>query len=169
MKSDELMSRLRSLDVRMWAEDGQLRYSAPKGVVTDDLLADIRTNKQELLALLGNIGRYRRASALRRIERSGPLELSFAQERLWFLEQLFSDSGAYNSGLIMRLVGNLDRQALSILPTYALCNAIGKRFATQMLHHNHRQTIFFVDRKHCADIGMIQTSRDTRFGQQSIT
>jgi hypothetical protein len=112
MNTVELMSRLRSLNVRLWAEDGQLRYKAPKGVMTEDLLADIRTQKQGLLELLGSTSRFRQAVALCRVERTDPLPLSFAQERLWFLEQLFPESGAYNTGLIMRLAGELNIPAL---------------------------------------------------------
>ncbi|WP_349368674.1 amino acid adenylation domain-containing protein [Salinarimonas sp.] len=41
-----------------------------------------------------------------------PAPLSFAQERLWFLEQLSGAGGAYNVPLALRLEGALDRAAL---------------------------------------------------------
>jgi amino acid adenylation domain-containing protein/non-ribosomal peptide synthase protein (TIGR01720 family) len=40
--------------------------------------------------------------------RGGPLPLSFAQQRLWFLSQLEPDSPAYNVATALRLVGALD-------------------------------------------------------------
>jgi hypothetical protein len=43
---------------------------------------------------------------------SGPVPLSFAQERFWFLQQLTPDSPAYNESLVFRLDGALDRPAL---------------------------------------------------------
>ncbi|HEX7242911.1 MAG TPA: condensation domain-containing protein, partial [Longimicrobiaceae bacterium] len=41
-----------------------------------------------------------------------PIPLTFAQKRLWFLEQLEPESRIYNNILAMRLVGELDADAL---------------------------------------------------------
>ena len=46
------------------------------------------------------------------VERSRPLALSFAQQRLWFLEQLGGLGPAYHISRAMRLRGELDRGAL---------------------------------------------------------
>ncbi|RSZ55173.1 amino acid adenylation domain-containing protein, partial [Massilia atriviolacea] len=46
-------------------------------------------------------------------DRNGPLPLSFAQQRLWFLDQLDSAAGAaYHMPLALRLKGALDKSAL---------------------------------------------------------
>ncbi len=58
-------------------------------------------------------------------ERSGPLPLSFAQERLWFLDQLEPGSAAYNLPAAVRLEGTLDLPAL----TRSL-RAVARRHAT---------------------------------------
>jgi hypothetical protein len=50
---------------------------------------------------------------LRPVDRSGGLPLSFAQERLWFLDQMTSGSAAYNMPVAVRLSGPLGKAALT--------------------------------------------------------
>jgi amino acid adenylation domain-containing protein len=50
---------------------------------------------------------------IRPVPRNGPLPLSFAQERVWFLEQLTPATRAYNAQAEIRLAGPLDAAALS--------------------------------------------------------
>ncbi len=45
-------------------------------------------------------------------DRSAPLPLSFAQERLWFLYHLFPENAFYNMPWAMEIIGSLDRIAL---------------------------------------------------------
>jgi hypothetical protein len=46
-------------------------------------------------------------------QRTGPLPLSFAQQRLWFLNEFQPGGAEYNSALALRLVGTLDVTALA--------------------------------------------------------
>ncbi|WP_346728620.1 non-ribosomal peptide synthase/polyketide synthase, partial [Corallococcus exiguus] len=52
------------------------------------------------------------APPLVRADRSGPLPLSFAQQRLWFLEQLAPGGSRYNIPAVFQLEGALDVAAL---------------------------------------------------------
>ncbi|HEX3128096.1 MAG TPA: non-ribosomal peptide synthase/polyketide synthase [Thermoanaerobaculia bacterium] len=58
-------------------------------------------------------GRGAETPPIRRIPRTEELPLSFAQERLWFLEQLEQGGAAYNLPLALRLSGPLDVAALT--------------------------------------------------------
>jgi amino acid adenylation domain-containing protein len=47
-----------------------------------------------------------------RVERGGPVPLSFAQERMWFLERMSPHAGVYNMPEAVALDGRLDAEAL---------------------------------------------------------
>src|SRR4051794_8483834 len=51
-------------------------------------------------------------AAIRPAERTGPLPLSSAQQRMWFLDQLRPGTAEYHSAVALRLTGPLDEQAL---------------------------------------------------------
>ncbi len=46
--------------------------------------------------------------------RAGPLPLSFAQQRLWLIDQLEPDSPLYNMPVVLRIEGPLDHAALAL-------------------------------------------------------
>ncbi|GAA4004650.1 hypothetical protein GCM10022247_27100 [Allokutzneria multivorans] len=51
---ETLVADLNRAGVKLWAEDGKLRYRAPKGVLTGDLLEALRAGKDAVLSLLQN-------------------------------------------------------------------------------------------------------------------
>ena len=53
------------------------------------------------------------ALAIKKIDRNKPVPLSFAQERLWFLDQLESGSALYNTPIVLRLIGKVELQILN--------------------------------------------------------
>ena len=67
--------------------------------------------EQRLLGA-GAPGRAPGASSIPRRRAGEPCALSFAQQRLWFLQQLDPDSAAYNTPKAFRMTGVLDVEAL---------------------------------------------------------
>ncbi|HEX6524117.1 MAG TPA: condensation domain-containing protein, partial [Streptosporangiaceae bacterium] len=58
-------------------------------------------------------GHARQSDRIRPTDRTGPLPLSFAQQRLWFINELEPGAGGYNSAVALRLTGALDLVALT--------------------------------------------------------
>ncbi|MEV6835685.1 non-ribosomal peptide synthase/polyketide synthase [Streptomyces sp. NPDC051133] len=65
------------------------------------------------------------AHGIPRADRDRPLPLSFAQQRLWFLDRLRPGDARYNSAVAVRLTGALDRAALEA----ALAAVVGRHDA----------------------------------------
>src|SRR5262249_47253425 len=85
-----LVEHLRSRGVRLWMDGDRLRYVAPSGVLSPDLIAMLRERKSEIGELLRTQPPTPPAS------RSRPIAQSFSQQRIWALTRLFPDSVAYN-------------------------------------------------------------------------
>jgi amino acid adenylation domain-containing protein len=112
MTTVEFLNDLRAQNVQLWAESGNIRCRAAKGVLTPEIRSALAARKQEILALLeGSSGRTP-ALSLQRYRRTGELALSYVQERLWFLYQLEPDSTAYNIVAAMHINGEVDVEAL---------------------------------------------------------
>ncbi len=67
--------------VELWAEGDKLRYLAARGVVTAESRRALARHKAEIVELLG--------------QRRKHAQLSFAQTRLWLIEQLGTSDAAY--------------------------------------------------------------------------
>ncbi|MCC5610235.1 amino acid adenylation domain-containing protein [Nostoc sp. CHAB 5834] len=118
MTTIEFLSELRRSNIKLWVEGAapeelRLRYSAPPGTLTPALKAELSQRKAEILNFLWQArvtpATYR---SLLPTSRNAKLPLSFAQQRLWFLDQLTPGSPVYNISGAVEIQGLLNVAAL---------------------------------------------------------
>jgi len=108
--TNELLSYLHELDIKLWVEQGRLRFNAPQNVMTPEIKAEIASHKVDLLELLSQ--NIQISAPIPVISRQQNLGLSFTQQRLWFLYQLDPDSAAYQLRYNLQLTGILQLDIL---------------------------------------------------------
>ena len=107
-----LLQILQTAGIKLWVETGdRLKASAPDGALTPALREQIGAHKAALVTLLQQL-QGAQHDAIVPAARTEPLPLSFAQQRLWFLDQMAGARTAYNIPLAFRLEGVLQPQAL---------------------------------------------------------
>ncbi|MBN3989154.1 MAG: amino acid adenylation domain-containing protein [Nostoc sp. NMS2] len=114
MNTVEFLTYLRSLDIQVFIDGEKFRANAPDGILTPELRAKIQERKAEIIEFLEASNRTNNHSfkPLVPISRSGNIPLSFAQQRLWFLDQLIPNNPFYNIPLALHLTGSLKLAAL---------------------------------------------------------
>ncbi|WP_434686352.1 amino acid adenylation domain-containing protein [Pseudanabaena minima] len=109
MNTLEFLSELRHLGVQLSTDGDKLRCNAPKDVLTPQMRSELAERKAEIIALLqsNNASEKVTPAIVQPTSRTQPLPLSFAQQRLWFLDQLESNSSFYNLSEAIRFQGDL--------------------------------------------------------------
>ncbi|CBN53831.1 condensation domain-containing protein [Kamptonema sp. PCC 6506] len=110
MKTAEFLTDLRSLGVEIQLKGDRLTCNAPKDALTAELRKELSTRKAEILSFLRQAEEIAVTPTvtIKPAPRDGNLPLSFAQERLWLLNQFAPDNPMYNILLAVRLRGELD-------------------------------------------------------------
>ena len=108
MDTAGFLQTLRSAGVRLWLEDGAVRLRGGQGLDAA-LRAEMTARRVELLAYLQRDAGPVPRGPEHRLE----APLSFAQKRLWFLENWHGKSALYNEAALLRLDGVLDKAALA--------------------------------------------------------
>ncbi|MEH1902755.1 MAG: amino acid adenylation domain-containing protein [Nostoc sp.] len=109
MKStQEFLRHLKRLDIYISLADGRLHCNAPKGALTPEIKTQLANRKADIVTWL----QQNQIQPLCPVKRTENLPLSFAQARLWFLEQLDTGNTAYSVPNAYQLTGNLNIAAL---------------------------------------------------------
>ena len=113
---DAFLAELSDLDIRLWVEGDRLRCNAPKGTVTPSIRYQLAERKAEILTRLRGSDRAGDSSAklmsISRSPRQGNLPLSFAQQRLWILDQMSDADSTYNEVSALKIEGSIKIDAL---------------------------------------------------------
>jgi amino acid adenylation domain-containing protein len=109
------LADLRTRDIHIRADGDRLIFDAPAGVLTPELRDRLRQCKDEILALLRE-----------------PAELSFSQERMWFLDQLHPGAAAYVIAEAIEMRGALEVPLLE----RALHDLVGRHDALRTVFVN---------------------------------
>ena len=112
MSAVTLLSKLRQRQVKLYLQDGKLKFSAPKGALTAELKAELIANKPQVIALLEKLS-DKPAVTIAHDANRREFPLSFAQQRLWFIDHLDGQSSQYNITAAVELTGQLNVAALT--------------------------------------------------------
>ena len=115
MNASELLRSLQEEGVQLWREGEELRYRAPKGLLSVGLIKTLAARKPEIIQLLQHrtvAGPCFQAWSPPPSDSQEVYPLSFAQQRMWFLKQLEPDSCSLNVAMGFSLNGPLDVPAL---------------------------------------------------------
>ncbi|WP_298511892.1 non-ribosomal peptide synthetase [uncultured Kordia sp.] len=105
----KLFIKLNELGVQLTVENGELNLKAPRGVLTPDIISEIKTHKSDLIALLSYSD-----ESIPKAEKQTSYPLSSAQKRMWLLYQLDKKSSVYNIVSYISLKGNYNVEALKL-------------------------------------------------------
>jgi amino acid adenylation domain-containing protein len=101
-----ILKKLQELGVILKIQNGDLKVSAPKGVLTKEVVQTIRDNKEQLTALISSYHRIPKAAP------AASYPLTASQRRIWVLCQFEGGNQAYNIPGVFEFKGKLDVRSL---------------------------------------------------------
>ncbi|HEV9037128.1 MAG TPA: condensation domain-containing protein, partial [Puia sp.] len=107
-----IISRLRKLNIEISLVAGKLRIHAPEGVLTGELLEEIKASKDYLIEYILEVRGNRPDTGIPPAEKKRYFRLTSAQRRLYTLYAMDRDSLAYNETQVIRLDGDFQEDKL---------------------------------------------------------
>ncbi|WP_094531648.1 non-ribosomal peptide synthetase [Pseudanabaena sp. SR411] len=117
-KIEDFLAELRRQNIELWLEGTDLRYKAAKNAFTPALMAQLKERKAEVVQFFQQIQQAKNSTrsnltSIKPVPRDQHLPLSFAQQRLWLIDQITANKSVYNVPLAYRMTGNLDIEIFS--------------------------------------------------------
>ena len=103
----EVLEKCRELSIRLALKEGKLVVSDKQKNLTTELKQALRDNKAEIVAWLEQAASGQ-AGGAKKAARAEDYPLSFAQQRLWFIDQLTEQGTHYNVPMSLRVKGPFD-------------------------------------------------------------
>ena len=135
----ELVEKFIKLNISFDIENDELLIEADEGVITTGILEEISNSKQKIISFLKNKKR----------------PLSFAQERLWFIDQ-YEHNASYNISGAVKVIGKLNIPVLekTFSEIIRRHEALRTNFVTindvpwQLIHEESKFELTIIDQSH---------------------
>ena len=121
--------------IKIWVNNNNIQVFVPTGILfTEEQKNFIKLNKDDILiSLKDNNVYYKEYDYLILMSKLNHLPLSFAQQRLWFIEQYTKGTNAYNVPMIFKLANNVN------------LNVLGKSIKEVITRHDVLRTLIKED------------------------
>ncbi len=107
----DVIKRAQAEGVELYLDGDQLKFRMKQGRLSPEMKADLVAHKATIISLLREQD-LAIDTDIPVVPREQTLQCSFAQQRLWFVDQLEGGSAQYNIPAAIRLKGRLDAAAL---------------------------------------------------------
>ncbi|QTL37768.1 non-ribosomal peptide synthetase [Pseudoalteromonas viridis] len=104
----QLLVELEQAGIRLFLQDGALKSKAKKGAITADIAKQIKQHKSAIVETLDQHQQATMVSPLTHRDDLSSYPLSFAQQRLYTLDQIQGGSSEYHMPMVFRLSGQID-------------------------------------------------------------
>jgi amino acid adenylation domain-containing protein len=103
-----------SLGIWLWVQDNTLKFKSPEGIDASEIMAKLKEHKIEILNLLKENKVFSDRFLQPKIYRvnTKTSTLSFAQERLWFIEQYEGGTNAYHMPAVFELAAGTNTEGI---------------------------------------------------------
>lgn len=109
----EFLRELENKKIKIWTEEGKLRYKAPVDAINDELLKELKDNKVQIIECLEAQNEEKLLlEFISKVEKRDYYPLSSAQKRMLLVYHFNKYSTAYNLTHAVKIEGEFDKNRL---------------------------------------------------------